>query len=439
MATQINLQRNSEVFYSTVDLNGGAAATAMSSANTWKVEVLAGFAFSQASATQDITTLESGTSPDRSTQRFNTAVNPVEWNFQAYLRPTGIQSVTRGTAAGSFTGNSKPVSDWFLWQALVSNQSPASGATNEKSVWEEGGVLRTITHGRTANAHASKSNFPTATENHIYIKTDNVFYQIKNATVNEAAVDAAIDGIAATTWTGNGTSLIELTSDVSAPAAHARDRAVLVFGGILANGTSVSGNGVANVTVAAHGAINSSAPNHGKITFAKWDKHIVNTTETTASFIKNRLSGIDLQYVANTFSFPVTAMSFNYNNGITYLTPEELASLNTPIGQFTGSKTITGSVSAYLRAGSTTDKNASARFLSGLLKDTRTSVASVSSANLIVGGNTAPYVAFDMPAVQFNFPTNTIEDVIGITAEFLAQETTGNKGQGDELTIKVQK
>ena len=418
MATQINLQRNSEVFYSTVDLNGGAAATAMSTANTWKVEVLAGFAFSQASATQDITTLESGTSPDRSTQRFNTAVNPVEWNFQAYLRPTGIQSVTRGTAAGSFTGNSKPVSDWFMWQALVSNQSPASGATNEKSVWEEGGILRTITHGRTANAHASKSNFPTATENHIYIKTDNVYYQIKNATVNEGAVDAAIDGIAATTWTGNGT--------------------VQVFGGILSNGTSVSSNGLSNVTVAAHGAINASAPNHGTMTFAKWDKHIVNTTETTASFIKNRLSGIDLQYVANAFSFPVTAMSFNYNNGITYLTPEELASLNTPIGQFTGSKTITGSVSAYLRAGSTSDKNASARFLSGLLKDTRTSVASVSTANLIVGGNTAPYVSFDMPAVQFNFPTNTIEDVIGITAEFLAQETTGNKGQGDELTIKVQ-
>ena len=54
MATQINLQRNSEVFYSTVDLNGGAAAAAMSAANTWKVEVLAGFAFSQASATQEL-------------------------------------------------------------------------------------------------------------------------------------------------------------------------------------------------------------------------------------------------------------------------------------------------------------------------------------------------------------------------------------------------
>ena len=71
------------------------------------------------------------------------------------------------------------------------------------------------------------------------------------------------------------------------------------------------------------------------------------------------------------------------------------------------------------------------------MADTRTSVASVTSANLIVGGNTAPYVNFGMPAVQFNFPTDAIEDVIGITAEFLAQEKV--KGTGDELSITVAK
>ena len=42
-----------------------------------------------------------------------------------------------------------------------------------------------------------------------------------------------------------------------------------------------------------------------------------------------------------------------------------------------------------------------------------------------------------MPAVQFNFPTDTIEDVIGVTAEFLAQEKI--KGTGDELSILVKK
>ena len=81
----LNLQRNSEVFLSTVDLINGAAVTSMTPTNTWKLEVLAGFAVTSSSATQDITSLESGTSPDRSQQRFNTAINPVDWNFQVYL------------------------------------------------------------------------------------------------------------------------------------------------------------------------------------------------------------------------------------------------------------------------------------------------------------------------------------------------------------------
>ena len=65
----LNLQRNSEVFFSTVDIIGttsGAAsvAAAMTPANTWKLEVLAGFTVTSSSATQDITSLESGLTPE---------------------------------------------------------------------------------------------------------------------------------------------------------------------------------------------------------------------------------------------------------------------------------------------------------------------------------------------------------------------------------------
>jgi hypothetical protein len=133
----LNLQRNSEVFMSTVDLLNGAAVTAMTPENTWKLEVLAGFAATSSSATQDITSLESGTTPDRSQQRFNTAINPVDWNLQVYLRPTGVVTgaAAGGTDAGTTqTGNVKPVADWFMWQSLVSNTAPADG-TDEQSVW----------------------------------------------------------------------------------------------------------------------------------------------------------------------------------------------------------------------------------------------------------------------------------------------------------------
>ena len=194
----LNLQRNSEVFLSTVDLINGAAVTSMTPTNTWKLEVLAGFAVTSSSATQDITSLESGTSPDRSQQRFNTAINPVDWNFQVYLRPTDVNTGAAGnttTALTNATGNVKPVADWFMWQSLVSSTKVADG-TEENSVWETGGKLQTKTTSAGTGSHASTSNFSTATENHMYFKLDNVIYQVSNATVNGATVDAGIEEIA---------------------------------------------------------------------------------------------------------------------------------------------------------------------------------------------------------------------------------------------------
>ena len=203
----LNLQRNSEVFMSTVDLLNGAAVTAMTPENTWKLEVLAGFAMTSSAATQDITSLESGTTPDRSQQRFNTAINPVDWNFQVYLRPTGVitgAAADGTTAATTQTGNVKPVADWFMWQSLVSNTAPADGAT-EQSVWTTGGKLQTTTVATGAGSHATRSNFSTAQENHLYFKLDNVIYQVSNSTVNGVSVDAGIEEIATSTWSGFGT------------------------------------------------------------------------------------------------------------------------------------------------------------------------------------------------------------------------------------------
>ena len=157
----------------------------------------------------------------------------------------------------------------------------------------------------------------------------------------------------------------------------------------------------------------------------------------TNSFIKNRLSAIEFHHKASAgasdekFVFPVTALSFDYNNNITYLTPEELAALNEPIGQFTGSRAVTGSATMYLRSGDLE----SAGFLRNISEDSRTASAQTSNANLIIGGATAPYVAFQLDACQFEFPTIGVEDVISMTVNFVAQETTANKGDGGEVTI----
>lgn len=419
----LNLQRNSEVFFSTVDLLGGAAVTAMTPQNTWKIEVLAGFAVTSSTATQDITSMESGLSPDRSQQRFNTAINPVDWNFQTYIRPTGAVTgnATPSIGAGiATTGNVKPVADWFMWQALASNTAPSNGTT-EQSVWTSGGKLPTVPTSASVGSFATRSNYATAQENYLYFKLDNVIYQVNKATVNQATVDAGIEEIATTTWTGMGTTMQELTGTP-------RNNAISVFGGILNSGSSVLANA------------NSAALS---VTAAYHPYNTMNVAGAigTNSFIKNRLSSITFNHAAsagataNTYTFPVTALTFDYTNNMTYLTPEELSALNAPIGQFTGTRAVTGSATMYLR----NDNQESAQFLRNIATDSRTNSAQTANANLVIGGTTSPYVAFFLPAVQFEFPQLSVDDVIGMSVNFVAQEPTATKGTGGEVTIIAQK
>lgn len=421
MSSALNLQRNSEVYMSTVDLDGGGTSTNMTPRNTWRVEVLAGYAASQSSATQDITSLESGLNPDRSTQRFNTAINPVEWSFQTYLRPTGVRNTSGGIGVDP-TGNSQPLADWFLWQSLLSNTSWATGtgvSSSLRSSWQTAGTFALAERGAASNVSAHTSNYAEANEYHLYMKMDNVVYQVKSASVNEASIDAAIDGIATTSWSGFGRNFVELTGT-------ARDHLISVSGGILnIGGSAIAGNSSIDSNTAAS-------------FYHAWGRYNVASTATTSAFIKNRLSSIEVTHTPtgdsqDVYSLAVTGLGFTYSNALTFLTPEELASLNTPIGQFTGAKTITGNFTAYLRAGD----NDTAQFLRNIVTDSRTQIAQVSSANLRIGGSTAPFVAISMPAVQFNFPTHSVEDIIGISVEFLAQEPSTGKGTGSEMTMVV--
>ena len=424
--TQLNLQRNTKVFYSIKDLSLSATTAAdLTPQNTWRVEVLAGYALSADSAVQDITSLESGLDPDRSVQRFNTARNPVEWNFQTYLRPTGAEKNSGGSGEAE-SSNCKPVADWYLWQSLVSNTKPASSNAGEQSVWRydsstASGKLASANSAGGANFHSSRSNFAIAQENNMYFKLDNLVYQVKKAIVNTGEIDASVDGIATTTWSGFGTEMVELTG-------AARDKAIAVFGGIANDGTTVTPN--------ASISLDATSSHHPYATMN------VDSTTYTVDFIKNRLSSIEISHqgsaaeTANIYSFPVTGLSFSYSNDVTYLTPEELAALNTPIGQFTGSRTVTGSFTAYLRSASESSTRAnSAQFLNKVVNDSRVSSASTSSANIQIGGGTAPFFHINMPAVQFNFPVHQIDDVLGISVDFLAQE--GQRGSGDEIQFFV--
>ena len=96
-----NLIRNSRVFFTTavgstsgqVNLTGSAiasgvhAASAMTSSNTWELQVLDGFGFSQNTTSETVTLNESGATPVRGQRTFNTQLDPVDFNMTTYMRP----------------------------------------------------------------------------------------------------------------------------------------------------------------------------------------------------------------------------------------------------------------------------------------------------------------------------------------------------------------
>jgi hypothetical protein len=405
----LQLQRNSEVFYSSVDLLS-SAATDMTPSNTWKLDILSGFALSADAVTRDIQHTQHGTTVDRSRYVYTTARNPVNWNFTTYLRCTGAE---RNAVPGGLTqytnasGNAKPTADWFLWQALISNTAPA--AAGEQSVWGSQGRLSTAASDSGTGKHASNSSSLVRPEGILYFKLDNTIYRVANAIVDSATLTAGIEEIVTVDWNGKGTSLLELQGE-------ARDSAISVFGGVLNSGATA----VANANAATLSLAQAYHP------YARMN---VAGVISTAPYLKNRLSAIELYYNANSYAFPVTAFSLEYKNDIGYIDRDRLGTVNNVVTGYSTSRSISGSLSMYLRGGD----NASAQFLREISSSADLSTANSASATIYIGGTTAPYVSAYMPAVHFSYPVISTEDIINLSTSFTAQETYPRGC--DELTL----
>ena len=83
----LNLVRNSRVFFtSNVDSSTGVVATTgFTAANTYEIQVLDGFTFSQNTNADTVTISEAGVAPVRGQRAFNTSLAPVDFSFSNYL------------------------------------------------------------------------------------------------------------------------------------------------------------------------------------------------------------------------------------------------------------------------------------------------------------------------------------------------------------------
>ena len=372
-------------------------------ANCFRMGVLDGYSFSQGSESTDVTITEAGATPNRGSKRFNDALPPVEWSFGTYVRP-----FLHGAA--SFRENlDNDCCENIMWAALSGTALPSdntslSGAGVEIAAGSTGSLVK-----------FDQSDVHELLKLNIFFALENTTYRLNDAQVNTAEIDFSIDGIAQITWSGNATTIDQVTG---------------------ASGEDPSKYLIFNTTEEA-ATIGTTAGNVETINF------VDTTGPSDADYLRNKLSTLTLAHAKNssgvleidgagtatTYDINITGGSITIENNITYVTPETLGIVDKPIGSFTGSRSISGSLTMYLD----TKSNGSNTLLTDLASATDL-VTNAFDMSLFMGGASAPNVGFDLPRAHLSIPTIEVGDLISTSVEFMAHGST--LLVGDEMEVK---
>jgi hypothetical protein len=368
-----NLIRNSRVFFTT-NVNpetGVVAASGFLPENTREIQVLDGFSFTQNTTAETVTLTEGGATPVRGQRSFNTALEPVDFSMSTYMRP----------ADG---GTNITAEEGVLWNALFATEQIGDVG----AAWDEGPTSVVVTAGNSQSHQLQKFG--------LIIVIDGVSYIIDNCALDSATIDFGLDAIATIAWAGKG-SILRQVAGLTAGSGS-----TVTFGGSVLSGTA-----------------------KGK--------------DTSAAYIANKLSTLTVKKGINgtgtTYNVAITGGSLTIANNLTYLTPANLGVVNRPFTYFTGTRAISGSLNAYLRAGATNTAGLLADMLAGSTSD----VNPAFSVRIEVGGlSNATRVEFEMPAAVLTIPTVATEQVVSTTINFTAQGSAGGAfdiGAANELSV----
>ena len=373
-------------------------------ANTFKIGVLDGYSFSQASETTDITVSEAGATPQRAQKRFNDSLAPAEWSFQTYVRP-----YKHGAASIRTSGKHDMVEN-ILW-AAIAGKDITGGALSGTS------ATAVTSDATDCDVAFTRSDHHELLKLNIFFALENTTYRLNDCQVNQVEVDFSIDGIATLSWSGNATSIDQVTSAIEDPSKALK----VDFDG-------------------ADSSVTTS-------TYVEQLNYVDITGPDDADYLRNKLSTLSLVVAAQgggasaggldakTYDIAITGGTITIANNITYLTPETLGQVDKPIGSFSGARQISGSLTCYLD----TKSNGSNQLLSDL--SAATSLISPQFNMSLFMGNasgTVPNVEFDIPKAHLSIPTIETADVISTTVEFAAIGTGLDAGgtAGDEMTVK---
>ncbi|BBL19318.1 major tail protein [Vibrio phage KIT04] len=227
----------------------------------------------------------------------------------------------------------------------------------------------------------------------LYYLVDNVWYKIHDVQINQAEISVDIEGIGMTAWSGQGTKVEPL------------------------------------------GTTQPFDPNDSSLSFDD-TKVFINGK---GKYIKNKLTTLFIKdnKTSTTYDIPITGGTITINNNISYLTPNTLSRLDLPIGSFTGTFEVSGSLEAYLRnrdIGDSEDK--AAELLNHMITDR--SITNSFEIGICLGGvypnfnattiTDAPGVVVVLPTAHLSVPTTETADVLGTSIEFKGIPTSLDAG-----------
>jgi len=401
----------------------------------WDLPVLDGFSFSQATNSSEITLAEmeaSGGVSRRGRKQFNDSLAPAEWSFSTYVRP--FTSAGSGTGAADSSGKVHAIEE-ILWALFSGPATYASSAFTDQTVHDATDLDIDF-------SESNKATLGTADIFFILGDANRKVYKLADCVVNEASLDFDIDGIATINWPGMSEEIIDMTTTTHTTAtsgsvfpsafdAHRDGGTVdILAGDVVLNGTDAHRMSVV-VDPTSSGTATMTTP-------------VYEATLATDNFIRNRLTQLTVIPTAGTsyigsleasgYAITLTGGNITMSNNVTFITPEEIGLVNTPIGHVTGTRSVSGTMNCYLSKDTTVNTHSA-----DLWEDLK-SITSVvtNSFGLVfkIGGATANTARLEvsMPTCHLEIPTHSIEDVISVETSFNALPSTIDGT--NEVTLK---
>jgi len=398
----------------------------------YKIPVLDGFSFSQATNATEVTLNEMATAGGvsrRARQMFTDSYAPAEWSFQTYIRPF--------KSGGSGTGNHSAAHHHMveepLWNALAG--SAAIGVS-----------------GTALTADASDANIAFTNSNKVALDTFDLFfemgtgkanptiYKIEGCVVNEVSIDFDIDGIATANWSGMGSIITDVASmttatiDEGTASADTNNfiRNRLTDLTVTNDVTTATVNGATSNTVTvvldsgSYPLIKAGQVIKGSgVTAGTTVSAIVNNT-ITLSAAMSIPDDTELTFsnagMTDTYALTLTGGNVTISNNITFLTPETLGVVNQPLGHVTGTRSVSGNFTCYLNTPSS--GASSADLFEDIIESTSVITNSFDLTFVVGGTGKTPRMEINMNNCHLEVPTHSIDDIISLETTFHALPTS---------------